>query len=309
MKNLLTDTTGVNNSFDRRQFITTAAKTACVAALANMPFMLKAMPVGKDGYTIQQVIDIILKEVPDAPFKTTVDTIKSGNANNKVTGIITTMFATIIVIKEAIRLNANFIIAHEPTFYNHADDTNWVENNKVVAEKKALLDKHQITVWRFHDYWHSVRPDGIFYGVVKKAGWEKYTQPGENTFTIPAATLKSIGLHLKSALNIDHIRVIGDLSTSCKKISLMPGAAGGQRQISVAEIQRPDLLIVGEVHEWETAEYVRDAALLGHNISLIVLGHSVSEEPGMEWLVDWLQPKIPGVNIHHIISNSPFTWL
>ncbi|MEO6232153.1 MAG: hypothetical protein ABJB11_21635 [Ferruginibacter sp.] len=58
-------------------------------------------------------------------------------------------------------------------------------------------------------------------------------------------------------------------------------------------------------HEWETAEYVRDAELLGHNISLIVLGHPVSEEPGMEWLVDWLQPKIPGVKIHRIASDSP----
>ena len=45
------------------------------------------------------------------------------------------MFATVAVIKEAIRLSANFIVAHEPTFYNHTDDTNWVGNNTVVAEK------------------------------------------------------------------------------------------------------------------------------------------------------------------------------
>ncbi len=309
MKNLLAEITGATNSFDRRQFIASVTKTAGIAALANIPFVLKAAVKSGTDYTIQQVIDIILKEVPGAPFTTTVDTIKSGDANNKVTGIVTTMFATITVIKEAIRLNANFIIAHEPTFYNHTDDLNWVENNKVVAEKKALLDTHKITVWRFHDYWHSVRPDGIFYGVVKKAGWEKYTKPGENTFTIPADTLKNIGLHLKSALNIDQIRVIGDLSKSCKKISLMPGAAGGQRQIMIAETQHPDLLIVGEVHEWETAEYIRDAQLLGHNTALIVLGHSVSEEPGMEWLVNWLHPKIPGINVHQVASKSPFTWL
>jgi hypothetical protein len=63
------------------------------------------------------------------------------------------------------------------------------------------------------------------------------------------------------------------------------------------------------VHEWETAEYIRDARLMGSKTSLIVLSHSVSEEPGMEYLVEWLQPKVPGLKITHIASNSPFIWV
>ena len=71
MKNLLTETTGANNSFDRRQFITTLTKTACVAAFANIPFALNATPGWKDDYTIQQVIDIpilaiLSKKVPQS---------------------------------------------------------------------------------------------------------------------------------------------------------------------------------------------------------------------------------------------------
>jgi hypothetical protein len=61
---------------------------------------------------------------------------------------------------------------------------------------------------------------------------------------------------------------------------LLPGAWGGNRQITIANQQQPDLLIVGEVHEWETAEYIRDARALGNDISLIILGHSVSEGAG-----------------------------
>jgi hypothetical protein len=68
-------------------------------------------------------------------------------------------------------------------------------------------------------------------------------------------------------------------------------------------------LIVGEVSEWETAEYIRDANLLGKKIALIVLGHSVSEEPGMEWMVDWLQPKLSDVKVTHVASGNPFTWV
>ena len=80
-------------------------------------------------------------------------------------------------------------------------------------------------------------------------------------------------------------------------------------QMKFAEKDKPDVLIVGEVHEWETAEYIRDARLLGHEISLVVLGHAVSEEPGMSWFVNWLQPKITGTKVTHIASKSPFLWV
>ena len=50
--------------------------------------------------SVQQVIDLILKEIPGAPFPQTVDTLKSGNGQQLVTGIVSTMFATVDVIKQ-----------------------------------------------------------------------------------------------------------------------------------------------------------------------------------------------------------------
>ncbi len=84
------------------------------------------------------------------------------------------MFTTVAVIEEAVKRKANFIIAHEPTFYNHADNTEWVKDNDIVKQKQALLDRHGIAVWRFHDYCHSLKPDAIRYGVARKAGWLSY---------------------------------------------------------------------------------------------------------------------------------------
>ncbi len=300
-----------NNLTGRRKFISDALKVAGVSTLLATPgmSMAKNFFAYKKDYTVQDIIDIILKEIPVAPFKQTVDTIKNGSASQQVTGIVTTMFATVDVIKQSGQLNANFIIAHEPTFYNHTEDVNWVPNNEVVKQKQELLTKNNIAIWRFHDYWHAHRPDGIGYGVLKKAGWLEYYKAGEMILTMPPTSLKEITQHLKSSLSIEHVRVIGDLSQSCERIALLPGAAGGQMQISLAEKEKPDVLIVGEVHEWETAEYIRDARLMGSKTSLIILGHSVSEEPGMEYLVEWLQPKVPGLKITHIASNSPFMWV
>lgn len=293
---------------NRRRFVGMSLKVAGGAALMGLSPKL-ALASARKTYTVQDVIDVILKEIPGAPFKETVDTLKSGNATQNVTGIVTTMFATVDVIKKAAGLHANFIIAHEPTFFNHTDDINWTENNHVVQQKQDLLKEHGIAVWRFHDQWHAYRPDGITYGVLKKANWLQYNKTAEKVFQIPSTSLKKIVEHLEGSLGIAHVRVIGDLSAGVEKIALLPGAWGGQNQISTAEKERPDLLIVGEVHEWETAEYIRDARSLGSKISLIVLGHSQSEEPGMEWLVDWLQPKLEGIKILHIASNNPFTWI
>jgi putative NIF3 family GTP cyclohydrolase 1 type 2 len=212
------------------------------------------------------------------------------------------------VIKAAAEIKANFIIAHEPSFYNHQDDLTWVENNEVLKEKMALLEKYQITIWRFHDYWHTMKPDGVLHGILLKTGWLPYDTKEENTFQIPARPLVDIIRDLKQSLNIPHLRYIGDLYANCSIIALLPGASGGQKQMRALISSKADLIIIGEASEWETPEYIRDARALGKQISLIVLGHSFSEEPGMEWLVQWLQPKIPGIPVKHIASGEPFTW-
>lgn len=301
----------INDPTGRRKFISTTLKISGGLTLLSYPAISLAgngTPANKE-FTIREVMNIILKEIPGAPFQQTVDTLKSGTAEQKVSGIVTTMFPTVEVIKKAIRLNANFIIAHEPTFYNHADDINWVRDNSVVNQKLELLQQNKIAIWRFHDYWHTHRPDGVSYGVLKKAGWLKYYKPGEPLFVIPPASLKNIIQHLKSSLGIDHLRVIGNLSQQCQRIALIPGAASGQTQVSLVEKEKPDVLVVGELREWETAEYIRDAQAMGSKTALIVLGHSVSEEPGMEYLVEWLQPKLSGLKVTNIPSKSPFTWV
>src|ERR1022692_2882803 len=191
----------MNNQFNagRREFISNTLKASGAVALMNMHGVgiTYSMHNAKKEYTVQDVIDIILKEIPGAPLKQTVDTIKSGSANNKVTGIVTTMFATIDVINAAAKAGANFIIAHEPTFYNHEDDINYVPDNAVVKQKQLVLQQHNITVWRFHDYWHRYRPDGIGYGVLKKTGWVKYYEPGKIILKLPSSTLGELAAHLK----------------------------------------------------------------------------------------------------------------
>ncbi|WP_374950850.1 Nif3-like dinuclear metal center hexameric protein [Mucilaginibacter sp.] len=293
---------------DRRKFIANTATVTGGLALINMMPAIANADFTLQQYTVQQIIDLILKEGKLTPIPGTVDTIKSGSADTVVTGIVTTMFATMAVIEQTAKLGVNFIIAHEPTFYNHADDKEFVKNNPVMQQKLDLLNKYKITLWRCHDYIHSIKPDIVGYGVLKKTGWLPYHKGG-TTVVIPPKSLMQVVQHLKTTLNIAHVRVIGNLKQSCEKITLIPGAAGAKWHLSAVISDKPDVLIVGEQSEWETAEFIRNANEQGRKIALIVLGHSVSEEPGMEYFVEWLSPKLSGVKITHITSGDPFTWL
>jgi putative NIF3 family GTP cyclohydrolase 1 type 2 len=292
-------------NWKRKDFISAAFS---LSALAVLPKIATASGT-KENMTVQQVIDLILKTIPGAPFKQTVDTIKAGDVNQTVTGIVTTMFATIEVIEKTAKAGANFIIAHEPTFYNHADDTKWLETDEVYQYKMSLLKKHSIVVWRFHDYIHAHKPDGVMAGVLTALGWEKYMDPEKPyLITVPPMSLQSIIAAAKKSMSIEHVKYIGTLSQSCARIAFIPGAAGGRTQINALMTQKPDLIIVGELNEWETSEYIRDLRASGGKTALLVLGHIVSEEPGLEWLVKWLQPKVPGIRVTHIPSGDAFSW-
>jgi putative NIF3 family GTP cyclohydrolase 1 type 2 len=295
------------DSISRRKFVATSLTTIAGASL--FAGSAKAGDAGQSPLTIQQVIDLIKQSITFDASRGTVDTIKSGNPDQPVTGIITTMFATVDVIRKAITLKANFIIAHEPTFYNHLDETDWLQDHEVYKMKRDLLEKNNIVVWRFHDYIHSIKPDGVYMGVLTALGWEKYYDQNQpRALTLPATSLNDLISHLKQGLGIKTLRFVGDPGMICKRIALMPGASGGRSHMNAFQSINPDVLICGELQEWETSEYVRDSRSLGLNRAVIVLGHVLSEEPGMEWLVPWLQPKVPGVTITHLPANNPFTY-
>jgi putative NIF3 family GTP cyclohydrolase 1 type 2 len=292
-----------NDGLSRRQFV--AGSLFTLGVLPNV----KAGVSDQKDLTVQQLIDLILKEIPGT-ISNTVDTIKIGNPNQRITGVVTSMFPTIDVIRKTIEQKANFIIVHEPSFYNHQDDTAWLEKDEVFQYKKNLLTKNNIAVWRFHDYIHRHNPDGVLEGVIQKLGWKKFQDAGKPTvFDLGSMrTLRQLIGEVKGALGISNLRMVGNLDDACQRVLLLPGAWGGRPQITQLMETKPDLIICGEVAEWETSEYIRDARAMGLKRSLVVLGHAQSEEPGLAWLVDWLKEKAPMVNATHIPSQTPFTF-
>lgn len=296
----------------RRIFLSNLTIATASAMLVSSPlFSIASVFTNRSRkITVGEIMNSFISEVPSGLIPNTVDTLKSGNADIVVTGVVTCMFATIEVIRKTIALGANFIIAHEPTFYNHQDATKWLENDEVFKYKSALLKKHGIAVWRNHDYIHSVHPDGVRKGLVERLAWQKYGNPDQSMYNlVSASSLRELIYDLKTKLEIPSLRYIGDLNASCTKILLMPGAAGGQRQIEAIIKNKPDVLVTGEISEWETAEYVRDAIAKGEKLSLIVLGHVASEEDGAKYMLNWLKNKFPSIKASFIKTGASLSMM
>ena len=71
-----------------------------------------------------------------------------------------------------------------------------------------------------------------------------------------------------------------------------------------------DVMLCGDVTEWTTCAYIRDAMQLGQNKAMIKLGHERSEEAGMEYMATWLPDLIDHCcPVIFIDAKEPFVYL
>lgn len=256
--------------------------------------------------TAQAVIDTILAGIGVPTLRETVDVVVAGDSSREVTGIVTTFLASHDVLRQAAAAGANLIISHEPVFYNHYNRMDWLADDAVYHAKRQFADDHGLVVWRLHDYWHRRQPDGVLIGMLKALAWLDYSDPAEPArLALPPTPLGELVAHIEAKLGAKRALVIGAPNELCSKAALLVGAQGAERHI-MALRGDIDLLIAGEVNEWETPEYVRDARAQGFAKALIVTGHFASEDAGMAYLAAWLRPLLPGVPVTHIASGDPF---
>jgi len=278
------------------------------ARLAAVALLASAWPAqAQKPFTARQVIEKIKLQISAPVDPNTVDTFKAGDPETPVTGIATTFLDTYDVLQEAVASGANLIITHEPTFYNHLDETGFLKGDPVFEQKMAYIREHHLVIWRFHDQWHWRKPDGIIEGFTQALGWEKYRLPYEqNAFTLPPTTVRQLAADLQAKLNSRSIRIVGDPLLRVTNVAYLPGASGEAKEIKQLERDDVQVLVAGEAREWETVEYARDAAAEGRQKALILLGHEVSEEAGTEYCARWLRSLFPTLRVTFIPAGEPF---
>jgi putative NIF3 family GTP cyclohydrolase 1 type 2 len=267
--------------------------------------------------TVQDIVNAVLASTGGKRFEKTCDQLIAGDYCAQATGVATTFMATVDVIRRTIALGYNFIITHEPTYFTGMDTIDWAKDDPVYLEKKKLIDENGISIWRFHDHMHIGKSDGIYDGLLKELGWESYVlpnQPAPHCYAIPETTLESLARFFKQKLEMDTVRIVGRPGMKCRRVGILVGGGSlglGREEMPAALMreQNLDVMVCGEITEWTLSAYVRDAADLGFNKGMLIVGHERTEEAGMKHMADWLRPLIPGVPVAFVDAKEPFAYL
>jgi len=257
--------------------------------------------------TARQVVERILAEVGCGPVENTIDTFKTGDPDAEVRGVATTFLATVDVLRRAAERGLNLVVTHEPTFYHHREETDALEGDPVLAAKRKLIADAGLIVWRFHDHWHRREPDGIDEGMIDALGWRAHVVCEDPpVLRLPETSVRDLAADLAGKLPAPGVRIVGDPGMRTGKVGFSAGAPASRIQLGMLQRDDVEVLVAGETREWETVEYVRDAAAVGLRKALILLGHCTSEEEGMRRCAEWLGEFLPAVPIEFLPAGDPF---
>lgn len=254
----------------------------------------------------------------------TRDKVLFGDVNQECSGIVTTIYASIDVIHQAIEYGANFIICHEALFWYRGDHTDWLEEqqNKTYLEKKKLLEENNIVVWRDHDYIHSGIPmkdgtyvDGIFYGVMKVLGWEKNLVGDSKrpmTFEFREKSVEDIGKEWIEKCHLNGIKAIGNIKAKANRVAVVSHIMGEIDKEVIRRMDQEDIncLISLELTDYTVSEYVRDSAMLGQDKAILAIGHFNVEEPGMAYMLEYIDEAIgEKIDCHYVQATDMYQFI
>jgi putative NIF3 family GTP cyclohydrolase 1 type 2 len=272
--------------------------------------------------TARELIDRILQRAaaqgtaePTTPSRR--DTIKVGDPDTQVTGVITTGMTTFDILKRAVAAKCNFIIPHEDTWFRDSDiAADYVEGDPIYEAKLKYARDHGLVIWRNHDLTHRMAPDQMMEGLLRQFGWT--VDPGHEVsirrlpvVTLPQpTTLEALVRDLVQRTGMHSYRVAGDPGMTVRKVAVGVGYAYPNWLIG-PDI---DVLVGGESAEgsdgnspsYDLTAYAADSTALGRPRGVVLLGHMGTEDIGMQVVAEWIRSFTPEVPITYMPAGEPF---
>lgn len=296
----------------RRQF----AQIAGTVAAARLPLR------GAITLTAQAVAERLQSALGGEWPATGPDGFKAGAPATPVKGIATTAMATMDVLKQASKAGANFIVTYEPTFFGRQDGPPAATaagangrgpgrgaaalsaDDPVYKAKKEFIEKNGLVIFRLHDHWQSRKESEMTTGLAEALGWTKYRiTPDDVIYEIPQATTEGIVALIRNKLNLrGGLRAVGDRKALVRRVMLYPGVMNTATMWQ--RYSETDLMVTGEVREWENTHYAADMFTAGEKRGLVTIGRVASEDPGMRACAAWLKTVVKEVPAQWIAAGD-----
>lgn len=294
----------MTSDVSRRQF---------VLGTASVLFSVRPVRAQRTDLTAQRVVDRIRANVGVPWRDKTVDGFKAGDPAAVVTGVATTVMATLDVLRAAAAARRNLVITQEPTFYTATDDPGNRAADPVYLAKKRFIDEQRLVVWRFSDHWNARQPSESATALAATLGWKSYRLPdAEQIYQLPETTLGALAAQVRGRLGLrGGLRMVGQPATRLRTVFLSPGTTA--MPSTILNIRRADVILAGEPREWEVVPYIQDTwsagstpPTPGEGKAMIALGRVVSEAPGMQSCAAWIRSLVPEVGVEAIATGDPF---
>jgi putative NIF3 family GTP cyclohydrolase 1 type 2 len=299
-----------NNPVSRRQFAIIAGTVGAGRIALGQAATL----------TAEKVIDRLKAELGGDWPAAGPDGFKAGDPAIPVAGIATTAMATVEVLKRAAKDGANLVLTYEPTFFGRADGpartgvstrgrggpVGVAPNDPVYQAKQEFLARNGLVVFRLRDHWQARKQNDMVTGLAESLGWTKYrVKPDDVLYDIPAMSAEGAVALVRSKLNLrGGLRAVGDRKAYIRRVMLHPGA-----MTTATMWQRytdADLIIAGEVREWENTHFAADLHTAGEKPGLVTIGRVASEDPGMRVCASWLKTVVKEVPVRWISAGDPY---
>ncbi len=98
------------SSLKRRDFLDKLWRLTLPLAILNAPltgFGRKELPNPKNP-TVGELMDLFIRQAVPSALENTVDTLKSGSRDTQISGVVTSMFPTLELIRKSVELKMQF---------------------------------------------------------------------------------------------------------------------------------------------------------------------------------------------------------
>jgi len=227
-----------------------------------------------------------------------------GDPGSEITGIATGWIPTNAAIRTAHEKGLNLFITHEDAFVRPFEGTR--SGDKVIQDKKKLLDECGMVVLRCHDTWDRMPRYGITDAWAKFLGFEVEERAVElfyNICRVPslsfAETARAVSRKVRS-LGQDTVQFLGDLDRTVDKLVVGTGAC---THLPTMLDMGGDALIAADdgMDSWCGGLWALDL-----DIPVLIVNHATAEKPGMMAMVDYLRQQFSGVPAEYIDIDLPF---
>jgi len=253
----------------------------------------------------------------------TVDGFLAGDPESDVKGIAVSWMATFSNLKKAFSAGCNLFVTHEPLFSVIINDEgkavggpllkDWhlrdfvsrlrtvvYDKNDPWVKKAKWLDETGMVVYRCHDFWDDFPKVGIHGAWADWLGLTGEPMAAKSFYEVHDVGDTTVGelakkiLQRVKVLGQDVVHVVGNLDKKVSKIAIGTGAITYYREM---RDMGADVLLVTDdgTWLWESGQWSLD-----NDVPLIMVNHSVSEEPGMRTLAKYIQNTFSDVPVIEI---------